>query len=1576
MALTDSIGRAIETSAPVLGAAFAEALLKKLPTPIPVKQVEEDQRIQEEIRDLLKEVEKKTGSGDDLLETSKAILDELRAMGSGSKKSATSSGGTSTRGKRSKSVTGTAAVAPGSPVMAPPGSKGAVAPMGGGGAGGVALPTAKGIANGIGLSTLAPMIVGAVVGSVGMAMDTLIRSTGIELGEMFSGIFADEFKFSKYMIKHIAETRELGQEVDVVTKKFTEFGGVVAQTGASRTAFQNAYLKSLKKGVQLEYSSGKLVRKNIGTQQQLLKNAMSTSYAIGTDAHQTAEMFDTWQRKLRLTKTELFQVGFSMRDIAQQTGVTSDALMEVAHSAEQVFSRMKESASLRFDTMGTVLQMLATASKYGVSDIMAEYAQGISSYSALLEMNNKKLQAAIFRGVAMHEDLVNSIRAGVGLEGGVYSDIVKRAQIPEMQRSLQAVGVPQGVNPMEMDKYVKKLQNEFLTIRESKDPADIARQREISTHLMSLDLVLKEFGYSIGQVSDFSKALTESARTAEEKITDLRDKLLNVKTDGARKQIEKDIKSIERGVSRQALSAYEDAMYSGSNEQEALKLAQMKFKGGGMEVKTMDDMQARVSEMFKGFEAINPTDVNSILKEQGFSSLADVQKGLFAGNEDDRAAARNAYEALENAMSTQDQMKDNPILEIQQKLLKVNEQIRDAITQSFVMSLNASTLSAIIVGALTIKFGAGVIGSIQTWRMFNGLMGRGAASAVGSGASSAVGAAGTAATAAPAHWMTSAMSKSSAPIAGAAPLAAEGGILSKIGAFFRGGKGAVAGGAKAGGKMALAANTAGIAYAVFAVIDGAMGAWDGYSKTAEVFSEKLKNADGSMKEVTTAMAVASTASGLLTGILNGLTFGLMDMAGWIEPLQKGLAQGIYFVFDMFGQMWDGIKEGVSSAWQTLKPAYDEIWGIIASIGPIVSDTFKDIGTLFNIDWGDWSKVGQSVLEGMKEFGRYLGDVIGVLMKMAVPVLKTMAYILVDVVKAVMGVVKAISGIVGFFFNIGKMILGAITFNGDLIKDGFNGMMNSVAMFVSGLAQALWNGFKVYFLSTLNLISSAIAGILSPLGEFGDFLTNLPSRMADGMLEGLKYAWRIFKEWATGGDITGQTNVTQIEQGTALTQTLTANANKEAQKQIDAAVDPIAKKAELEKALKNTRDQVKSAEMNLAESTKSFNENDTTWTRNVPFMGAGRDATKLMKESDETRLGTLKTQEAAITKQLEDLNANAKVQTEASDVTAKTMEMGQKKGSIYVHDTHCEALLIMILNALGKEWNEGAIQEQQALRGAIEERDKIETGMLETGAFQPREVKNAMILSDQGRMLAQGVNSAAQEPAPANKATEFHNSVVKSSSEELKKNIEKQTSTLINRGAFEERSVTQAFDYDDLEVRMAQLVGKDLNEVVDSVKDEMSTRPQGAATKALYMNQDDTDNIDTNLVKSFMSVNGGASSTSVNTNMFTPEDAADYVYQQMEGAKPPMAESTAVLDELLAEERIHTDLLREAVSELKKSNLMKNRPTYTSGGRGTRNKNDRASNTMDTYQRDLLRGNWEDLQAVSANSQDNLEIRPR
>jgi hypothetical protein len=104
---------------------------------------------------------------------------------------------------------------------------------------------------------------------------------------------------------------------------------------------------------------------------------------------------------------------------------------------------------------------------------------------------------------------------------------------------------------------------------------------------------------------------------------------------------------------------------------------------------------------------------------------------------------------------------------------------------------------------------------------------------------------------------------------------------------------------------------------IFAAIDGAMGAYEGWNRAGTIFDSTIKkNIDG-VNELTVAMKISAAVGGGLAGILDGLLFGILTITGMKQPLADFFSMFAYGIA-LFG---DAIKKGFGTWWQSLAGSF-------------------------------------------------------------------------------------------------------------------------------------------------------------------------------------------------------------------------------------------------------------------------------------------------------------------------------------------------------------------------------------------------------------------------------------------------------------------------------------------------------------------------------------------------------------------------------------------------------------------------------------------------------------------------------
>lgn len=1514
MAITDSIGRAIEGSA----SAIAAALLQALPKPLLVKQVDEDHKVVAEIRDLVKELESRLGrTTDDQLSTQHHILNELRQIRQQNANAVrTGRANTSRPGVGApRNVNQTVAAALGSRGNWPAnmrrgGSAGApitnVATRGGGGA-----PLSpRNIANGIGLSTIVPMIGSAILGGIGYGLSSVIESSGIQLEKVFSGVMGSEFQFSTSMKKRASETADYGESLKDASKRLHDIGKITQETGATRAAFQNDYIKQLKRGMQLDMVGGKLQRRNVKTLQQMLKNSQSTAFAIGMDTHKTAETFDLWSRKLRLSKTELFQVGFSMRDIARNTGVTSDAMEEVVQSSQALFERMKLTGALTASTMDTTLKVMAAGSKYGVSDINAQVLEGLSSFGSMLEMQDKNLQTFLLRSIMNAKNaapqLRRALQSGMALDESFFPDVGK-SLVEELQRNLERVGLG-GMKAQNLDIEMRALKNRFVQAEQS---GNAALAGQISNQIMRAELVLKQLGIPLGQIEGLSKSMREAIVTPAERIEKLNKELSIATTDEARNRLKSGIADIENSITNKALSMYDDVLKVTGSSEEALKAAGTQFKAAGLEMGGLAGFQKRIGQTFGSMEnMLGVEKMSQILKEQGFTSLASLQTGLMKGTGTTEGdMARNAFEALMNAASVKSQTKDNPILSIQTEIAEANDTL-SRMAGAWIFKMTDTTLKGIIVAALAAQAASVAMGSVQTVRLLYGLFGGG--------------------------------------VSGGGAGARYGGLLNMAGratgvganpfATMSGHAGAVARTTQQARVLSAGAGGSSVFAQVLGPLQVAIGGLIGYLQAEEAGRNKTEGV--LLGALTGGAKTGSMFSGML-GVQKGggldKALGVAGGAAWGAAAGAAIGAAFFGVGAAPGAAVGAIIGAGVELLKIITEGTDLFYkAIVLPLGPIVpllEGAWDALAGLFTLDLG---RVGKGITTMLLSIPIWLGrsiknvidggpDLIAIVLKKAFIDLPRWLY---DAFASLPGMLaKGLQSIIGTVFgeSAAKMMQPFVD-KLVAVRDVVMKVVDPIYDSLTYVWEGIWSG--------LQEAQKEVAKALDPLWEAFSELGNAISLSMGYISTAFAPLGEAFAEIAKAiGLPIGEGTILKFvleTLGGALIGTI-----KYVAEFIKIAVVPLSW------VIKNV---LAPAIYGVAIVVKSV----------VDAITVGVDM-----------LGSLVKGISGLFSWLYDVLIGHSI---IPDLINGIIDWFWKlPGNVMkaITSTFTDAfssLPQLFINALTPVWDWIKSWPTRGVSSVGASAASIGVGIAGRVGGSLAAIHN--VPNQVAGMLGLG---AFAGKTPVSEA------IAEASTNRVLETIK---SSVVNTGAFESKSVTEALAQDKMGVRMAQLVGSDINNVVESVKEEMSSKPKGGATKALYLSEEDIDNIDTHLMNSYNTVNGMSPSSSVSASMFTPEDAAEYVYSQMDANKPANAESTGLLDTIAEENMQQTRFMQEMLVELKKFN------SSVSGG-SSRNvlrpsaglRSSKAASKLTEYRHDKLRGFWPDLQAIAANSQDNLDVRP-
>ncbi len=783
-------------------------------------------------------------------------------------------------------------------------------------------------------------------------------------------------------------------------------------------------------------------------------------------------------------------------------------------------------------------------------------------------------------------------------------------------------------------------------------------------------------------------------------------------------------------------------------------------------------------------------NLNDLLKEKGYNNTAEIQKALTSGDAEARERANKSLTEIQQLIATKERTGEDPITNIRETLRDINIYLRK-IVDGYLFKISNSLAGVLYWGGQIVAILGSILAIIGTIRLgraaYNAVGGIGGIrQAVTTGASLARGALGGTAVAAASNTAAAAATTGSAGAAaagatGAGFLATARGVLASIGTMIPrllGGILAPLGAAIGGIKGYFEADQAGrskLEGALFGVLTG--GAHTGSMFSSSLGIEKDSAADlalgvlGSagwgaaiglaLAPFTAGMSIPiGAAIGAAVELFKILTSGVNVIKGMYD-FAVGIADYIagFFASLKGGLEWLAGNEYVGGLFQPISNFYNQVYDTFKEIYNLTGPFFQAIGNWFSTldvetglvaDFIEVMKVGGMVLS-------YLGTTFGQSVKNFFTILGAGVGILTGTISTIVNGIQTLSKIIYDPINALTYVQTFCKKIWDDISGGFYWLWDKLVG--HSIVPDLIDGI-IYWFSMLPInIMKSLAGLgVKIIGWIGEFLMQLPSMIVDalvnlpamimnslsqlptllfnGMLKAMQDAWTSFKEWTDNKKIAN--SIEKADKGMI---SKTAEVNKSVIEKAKQLNDPQEKVKELERLLQNQTTREIGATQNLELSKKEQAQDNLSivpdfLVPNWTGLNQGSDAQAAAIKGHEATLQQIQAQKALLIKELEAAKQQANnpqsaaIEQMAKDsaTTAKTMEMGQQKGSIFVHDTHCEALLIMLLKAMGA-WTLESPAEAASLQKSLEQKAIAErtadTNMSLEGAFQKGEAKDAI-----------------------------------------------------------------------------------------------------------------------------------------------------------------------------------------------------------------------------------------------------------
>jgi len=493
--------------------------------------------------------------------------------------------------------------------------------------------------------------------------------TGLETTKsLFGDIYKQEMKFTQEIRAAAYETAGITKGSRSLQRAYEDIGKTVAETGVNRTKFQESYLKALRSGV-----------KDLKQATSITKTQLNTEKQLGLEAGSLQETFQSYAMSGRMSNNQIAEMGRGMRTVAKTTGLTGDALRGAVDASKDLVDTLRKTANLTTSAANNVLELTANAKKLGIENEMQPLLKALSSSNALLFESSQETQALIFLAAG---------KAGV-MDKALNGTLLKTKDgVKQLRKGFDGI-----------------LKDFGLNSREEIDNLDDYTRNQLN---MALKATL---GVELGAFAAQYDVLTESSKTAGDKIADINKKLSQNITLEEKKGLLEEKRALKVGTTLSALTALDEAAKGAKDINQALS----KFgkRKGEFEQDMASLGMSWTSETDAARKAIvgSLEGVNEGLKAAGKQELKIDSSRIEAALRDPTTLRELTAEinAGEQALATAQKAQLDPVTETNQKLTEINDTLR-GISQGAISKVFNSILGKIIVfGGVLAGVGAGII---------------------------------------------------------------------------------------------------------------------------------------------------------------------------------------------------------------------------------------------------------------------------------------------------------------------------------------------------------------------------------------------------------------------------------------------------------------------------------------------------------------------------------------------------------------------------------------------------------------------------------------------------------------------------------------------------------------------------------------------------------------------------------------------------------------------------------------------------------------------------------------------------
>jgi hypothetical protein len=512
--------------------------------------------------------------------------------------------------------------------------------------------------------------------------DRTRNQLGLTMGTVFRGVLTDSLQWQKDMRAGLYSTMGPGVAGTPLENKYLHVEDTVASTGMSDALVKGQLRKEFMKGNVLDQKGGQWSPRDFDRVKSTVKTTLKTATVLNASADATTDLFSDWTRQLGLSNIQMAMMGNNLEDIAKRTGIWGDNLINVSKAAGKTMKDLRDFAGIDSKAMSQIIEQHANFERFGAQELGGELQAALSGGQTSIDKATPAMRNMIYRA-AGESKTIASVRNGEVLKSPDENNRFNEAFLKNVSRQLRAV------SGQRLSGDLTKLTEELDELKKT-NPMLAGNVRMFAQ---------KNF-HGATQVEGLAKTHAEMSKPFDVRVKELEDKKAGAKEKYVKDAYQSQIDQLKTGRNRQDLMEFSDRMSkNGGNRQKALEDINFKRDPSRrltdaqidqLSVNNVKDLAVRGNKAGVG--------VDSILKSKGLTQKS-LSEGLL-GKDADKFS--QVVQEIEDKINLKQRANENPLVDVEQKLLEANESLKNAI-EALTQKLGFKGLMGLMV--------AGMVGS-------------------------------------------------------------------------------------------------------------------------------------------------------------------------------------------------------------------------------------------------------------------------------------------------------------------------------------------------------------------------------------------------------------------------------------------------------------------------------------------------------------------------------------------------------------------------------------------------------------------------------------------------------------------------------------------------------------------------------------------------------------------------------------------------------------------------------------------------------------------------------------------------